>query len=360
MAAAGVSYFVGREANSRYNETINGVKSLLSVSAIYPEGIDPYRIKGDPSSGLLPRVRPDHGIPEGEGDKGVQAYNYRMCLTDVPENRVPIERPAGYDEAEYEIVFRAIEIGTKDFFKLDLMPNRKTDSNNNGFVSTDFVGMSEDYPEADYGTRERLAKAHEQWQRGLVWTLQNHPRVPEAMRKFYAPWGLPKDEFTDTGHWPHQLYIREARRMVADYVVTENTAMGRETASDPVGLGSYSMDSHATRHTLSPKGFVKNEGGMFVKLPAPYGISYRSIVPRRGECGNLLVPVCASATHAAYGSMRMEPVFMVLGQSAATAACLALDRGIALQDLPYEPLRESLLSDGQILSWPDERQSQDS
>ena len=352
MAAAGVTYIVGREANSQYGETINGVHSLLKIHPIFPEGIDPYKIKGAPSSGLLPRVRLDHGIAQGEGDRGVQAYNYRMCLTDVPENRVAVEKPAGYDEGDYEIVFRAIEIGTKDFFKLDLMPNRKTDSNNNGFISTDFVGMSETYPEADYETRERLAKAHEQWQRGLVWTLQNHPRVPEAMRKFYAPWGLAKDEFADTGHWPHQLYIREARRMVADVVVTENTALGRETVPDPVGLGSYAMDSHATRHTISPKGFVKNEGGMFVSLPGPYGISYRALVPRRGECENLLVPVCTSATHAAYGSLRMEPVFMVLGQSTATAACLAMDQGVTVQDLPYKSLQTRLASDAQIVAWP--------
>jgi hypothetical protein len=353
LAAAGVSYFVGREPNSQYHETLNGARSLL-LPGRFPEGIDPYVVKGDPQSGLLPRVRPDHGAAVGDGDRGVQAYNYRMCLTDVPGNRVPIEKPEGYDEKRYEIVFRAIEIGTKDFFKLDLMPNRKTDSNNNGFVSTDYVGMSADYPEADYATRERIAKEHEMWQRGLVWTLQNHPRVPEAMRAFYAPWGLPKDEFADTGHWPFQLYIREARRMVSDYVVTENAALGKEAAPDAVGLGSYAMDSHAMRYTISPKGFVKSEGGMFTRLKAPYGISYRALVPKRGECENLLVPVCVSASHAAYGSLRMEPVFMILGQSAATAASLAIDRGVSVQNVPYGPLRERLLADRQIVEWPRE------
>ncbi|WP_237763921.1 FAD-dependent oxidoreductase [Terrimicrobium sacchariphilum] len=351
LAAAGVSYIVGREPNSRYQETNNGVRSLLSP-AKFPEGIDPYRIKGDPASGLLPRVEPDHGLPPGEGDRGVQAYNFRMCLTDVPENRVAIEKPADYDESQYELLLRALEIGTKRFITLDLLPNRKTDSNNLGYVSTDFIGMSAAYPEADYATREKIIKAHEQYQRGFMWTLQNHPRVPQEIRDFYAPWGLARDEFNRTGNWPHQLYIREARRMVADYVVTENTALGKDPVSDPVGLGSYAMDSHAIRHTISPKGFVKNEGGMFVQLPGPYGISYRAIIPKEEECRNLLVPVCASATHAAYGSMRMEPVFMVLGQSAATAACLAMDRGSSLQSLPYTELREKLLADHQILDWP--------
>lgn len=350
MAAAGVSYVVGREPNSRYNETINGVRSLLTP-AKFPEGIDPYRIKGDPSSGLLPRVEADHGLQPGEGDKGVQAYNFRMCLTDVPENRVPIGKPEGYDESQYELLLRAIEIGTPRFITLDRMPNRKTDSNNLGYISTDFISMSAAYPEADYATREKILKAHEQYQRGFMWTLQNHPRVPAEIREFYAPWGLAKDEFARTGNWPHQLYIREARRMVSDYVVTENIALGKEPVTDPVGLGSYAMDSHAIRHTISPKGFVKNEGGMFVKLPGPYGISYRAIIPKAGECKNLLVPVCASATHAAYGSLRMEPVFMVLGQSAAIAACLAMDDGIPLQEVPYSELRKKLIENRQILDW---------
>lgn len=351
MAAAGVSYFIGREPNRQYNETINGIRPQPLPGRL-PEGIDPYQIKGDPKSGLLPRIHPDWGTV-GDGDRGVQAYNHRLCLTKVPENRVPVEKPANYDEKQYEILFRFIEAGgPKDkFLKLDLMPNGKTDCNNNGYISTDYVGMSWDYPEADYSTRARIAQEHEQWQRGLIWTLQNHPRTPQETRDFYAPWGLATDEFTDNGHWPFQLYIREARRMTSDFVVTENVALGKEVASDPVGLGSYHMDSHAIKLFVSPEGFLSSEGGMFVHVPAPFGISYRSIIPKRGECENLLVPVCASASHAAYGSMRMEPTFMVLGQSAATAAILAMDREIALQDVPYSALRERLLADGQIVDW---------
>jgi hypothetical protein len=361
MAAAGVSYTVGRESNSQYNETINGITPMPAPGNL-PD-IDPYQIQGDPASGLLPRIHADWGGEIGNGDRGVQAYNYRMCLTKVPENRVPLEKPDGYEEKEYEILFRFIEAGGMEgdffkttlrgsFIKLDPVPNGKTDTNNNGYISTDYIGMSWDYPEADYTTRVRIAAAHEQWQRGFIWTLQNHPRIPEEVRKRYAPWGLAKDEFVDNGHWPFQLYIREARRMVADCVVTENTALGKEVAPDPVGLGTYAMDSHAIKYFVSPRGFLTRDGGMYHVVPKPYGISYRAIIPKRGECENLLVPVSASATHAAYGSIRMEPVFMVLGQSATTAACLAIDRNVAVQNVPYNALRERLLADKQIVDWP--------
>ena len=359
MAASGVSYFVGREPNSRYNETHNGI-TPMPKPGLLPD-IDPYQIKGDPKSGLLPRIHPDSGGEIGEGDSGVQTYNYRMCLTQIPENRVPVGKPADYDEKQYEIVFRFIEAGgLEDGYlkgspdgplKTSHIPNGKTDTNNNGYISTDYVGMSWEYPEADYATRDRIAKAHELWQRGLIWTLQHHPRIPEKVRQIYAPWGLAKDEFTDNGHWPFQLYIREARRMIADCVITENTALGKESAPDPVGIGSYPIDSHAIKYFVSPSGFLTRDGGMMVGIPAPYGISYRAIIPKRGECENLLVPICASATHAAYGSMRMEPVFMVLGQSAATAASLAIDRNIVLQNVTYNELRERLIADSQIVDW---------
>lgn len=361
MAASGVSYIVGREPNSRYNETINGIGPMPPPNHL-PD-IDPYQIKGNPKSGLLPRIHPDWGGKIGDGDRGIQAYNYRMCLTQIPDNRVPVEKPVDYDEKQYEILFRFIEAEGMEgiffstslggsFIKPSLLPNGKTDTNNNGYISTDYIGMSWDYPEAGYAARARIAKEHEQWQRGLIWTLQHHPRIPEKVRERYAPWGLAKDEFTDNGHWPFQLYIREARRMISDYVVTEHTALSKEYATDPVGMGSYHMDSHAIKYFVSPAGFLTRDGGMFVHIPSPYGISYRAIIPKRSECGNLLVPVCASATHASYGSMRMEPVFMVLGQSAATAASLAIDSDISLHDLPYSALRERLLADRQIVGLP--------
>lgn len=358
MAAAGVSYVVGREANSRYGEHMNGIRSMPDRARELR--IDPYQEKGNPQSGLLPRVHPNLGGRDFEEDPGVQAYCYRLCLTDVPANRVMVDKPADYRDLDYEIVFRYLENGGKktSFFKLSLLPNRKTDANNNGPVSTDFTGMSWDWPEADYATREKIARAHEQWQRGLLWTVQHHPRVPAEVRAYYAPWGLAKDEYTDGANWPHQLYVREARRMVADVVVTENMAASKEAPPpDGVGLASYTFDSHAIKYYVDEaSGFVTTDGGLrrpplSHEPPHPYPISYRAIIPKRQECENLLVPVCLSATHVAYGSIRMEPVFMVLGESAATAAALAIDQKTVLQDLDYSLLKRRLLDDRQVIAW---------
>lgn len=348
LGAAGVSHTVGREANAQYHETQNGIRTENEL----PDGIDPYRVPGDPASGLLARVNPDAGGEAGARDRKLQAYNFRMCLTNDPSNRVMVEKPEGYNEEDYEILFRAIARGqTRRFFKFRDLPNHKSDSNNDSGISTDYIGMNHSYVEADYPTRAKLFRAHEIYQKGLIWTVQNHPRVPEEIRAFYRPWGLPLDEFTDSGHWPPQLYIREARRMMGDYVITENIVARKIPVADGVGLGSYAMDSHHTQYCVGADGCVRTEGGFYLPLKAPYSISYRTMLPKKAECMNLLVPICVSATHAAYGSVRMEPVFMILGQSAATAACLALDRGVAPADLPYAALRGQLEADGQILEW---------
>jgi hypothetical protein len=359
LAAAGVSYTVGREANSQYGETMNGIRPMPKRAVQFR--IDPYLRPGDPSSGLMPRIHATLGGEEFAADKGVQAYCYRMCLTDVAENRVRVEKPAGYDERDYEFFLRYLEqqhspAPLEAPFKLSLLPNRKTDSNNNGVVSTDYNGMSWDWPEADYAAREKIARAHENYQRGLIWTVQNHPRVPERFRNHYANWGLAKDEFADNNHWPYQLYVREARRMVADVVITEQMALGLVPPPvDSVGLASYAFDSHAIKHYVDPaSGFVTTDGGLPrppapIDPPKPYPISYRAIVPKRGECTNLIVPVCLSATHVTYGSIRMEPVFMILGQSAGSAAVLAIDRQVAVQDLPYADLRKALLTAKQAI-----------
>lgn len=352
MALAGVSYAVGREPNSQYQETLNGIQTARATGNQLPKGIDPYVKPGDAASGLLPGVRDGAGGADGSGDKRVQAYCYRMCLTNHAPNRVTVEKPEGYNEADYELVFRAIAAGqTKGFFKLDPLPNHKTDSNNSGGISTDLLTTADDaYPDGDYATREKIAKLHEQWQRGLVWTLQNHPRVPEGIRKNYAPWGLPKDEFTDTGHWPHALYIREARRMTSDFVMTQATVTHSEGLARSVGMGAYGMDSHNMQRHVGSDGFVRNEGDVQVKVPRPYRIDYGAIIPKKAECSNLLVSFSVSASHIAFGSIRMEPVFMALSQSAATAASLAIDGNTAVQDVPYEKLKEQLLKDGQKLT----------
>lgn len=349
MGKAGVSYFVGREPNALYGETLNGIQPGDELNEL-PGGIDPYIVKGVPSSGLLKRVHAGRGGNAGEGDGKLQAYNFRMCLTNNPDNRLEIEKPEGYDEADYEILFRAIEQGQRSkFFKLNMVTSDKTDSNNNSGISTDYNGMNHSYAEADYGTRERIWQAHRIYQQGYVWTIQNHPRVPEDIRAVYKPWGLPLDEFQGNGHWPHQLYIRESRRMVGDYIVTEHDVRRDKEVPDSVGMGSFAMDSHHTQYYVNEDGHVSTEGGFYVKLKAPYPISYRAMVPKQTECTNLIVPVCVSATHAAYGSIRMEPVFMILGQSAAAAAVLALDHGGIVQHVPYDELHAELMQNKQVL-----------
>lgn len=353
MAAAGVSYTVGREPNSQYGETYNGVQKLQNVkNHRFLVPVSPYRVPGDPRSGLLPGVHGDPPGEEGQGDHRVQAYCFRMCMTDVPENRRPWPKPADYDPLEYELLLRNFEAGDHRLpLSVLLVPNRKTDTNNNGAFSTDYIGANYQYPEADYATREKIVRRHLRYQMGLMWTLANHPRVPKKVRDYCQRWALCRDEFREYGGWSPQLYIREARRMVSDYVMTEHNCFGTRVAKDSVGLASYGMDSHNVQRYITPQGTVQNEGDVQIHGFAPYGISYRSIIPRRGECTNLLVPVCVSASHIAYGSIRMEPVFMILGQSAATAAVLAAQRQLPVQELPYELLRRRLEKDGQLLRW---------
>jgi hypothetical protein len=353
MAAAGVSYTVGREANRQYGETLNGAARKWNVSNHrFTVKVDPFVEPGYPKSGLLFGIDPNPLPPDGEADKRLQAFCFRMCMTDVPANRVPFEKPAEYDERKYELLFRNFEAGDMRIpMKPDRMPNGKTDTNNNCAVSTDFIGQNYEYPEASYAEREKIVAAHLAYQKGLMWSLQHHPRVPRKVRDAMAKWGLAKDEFTDTGHWPHQIYVREARRMVGDYVQTELDCRRKRDTPMSVGMGSYNMDSHNCARYVTPEGFVQNEGDVQVSPGGPYRISYRSIVAKAGECPNLLVPVCVSSSHIAYGSIRMEPVFMVLGQSAATAAALALDDKVDVQKLDYEKLKKRLLADRQVLEF---------
>ena len=351
MAKAGVKYHVGREANSVYGETINGVQANHAVSHQFTKNVDPYVKPGDRSSGLLPGINPDGPGEEFAGDAKVQAYNFRMCTTDVPENRRAWEKPANYDERWYELVLRNCEAGDERIpWNPVWMPNRKTDTNNNFAISTDFIGQNWSFPEADYATREKLWQQHKDWQMGLMWTLANHPRVPEKVRAEFQRLGLAKDEFLDADNWPRQLYVREARRMISDYVMTEKNCRRTEVVPDSVGMGAYNMDSHHVQRYVTRDGFVRNEGDVQVRV-RPYPISYRSITPKKAECTNLLVPVCLSSSHIAFGSIRMEPVFMVLGQSAATAAAHAIDEKADVQSIDYAKLRARLLKDAQVLDF---------
>jgi len=351
MAKAGVSYHVGREANAVYGETLNGVQTSHAKSHQFIRNVDPYVKPGDPGSGVIFGIQTDGPGVEFEGDRRIQAYNFRMCTTDVPENRLEWEKPGGYDEKMFELALRNCEAGDERIsWAPTWMPNRKTDTNNNFAVSTDFIGMNYAYPDGDYTVRERIIKEHVLWQKGLMWTYANHPRVPEKVRAAFQKLGLAKDEFPDNGHWPRQMYVREARRMISDYVMTERNCRREIVAEDSVGMGAYNMDSHNAQRYITKEGFVRNEGDVQVGT-RPYPISYRSIVPRASQCANLLVPVCLSASHIAYGSIRMEPVFMVLGQSAATAASQAIDEDTGVQTIDYAKLKSRLLEDGQVLDF---------
>ena len=357
MAAAGVDYCIGREANAVYGETWNGIQTGTLHHRHHFGAVDqkisPYVVPGDPRSGLLPRVSAEPPGNYGQGDKRVQAYCYRVCLTDHPENRISLPKPNGYDAAQYELLLRVFAAGWRETFqKFDPLPNHKTDVNNHGPFSTDNIGMNYAYPEASYERRREILREHESYQKGWYYFIANDPRVPPEVQREMRRWGLPKDEFTDNGGWPHQIYVREARRMVGRYVMTENELLKKRPTPESVGMGSYTIDSHNVQRYITPEGYVQNEGDIGVPTKGPYEIAYGALVPKRGQADNLLVPVCVSSSHIAFGSIRMEPVFMILAQSATTAAVLALEARCAVQDVPYAALRRQLLADRQVLHSP--------
>ena len=348
MAMAGVSYHVGREANSVYDETLNGIQKVRTHNHIFPGFIDPYIISGNRNSGILPGVHDEDPGIDFEGDHRVQAYCFRMCLTDIAENKVVFEKPEGYDELEYELLFRNFEAGENRVPWLPgMMPNRKTDTNNRWGFSTNKISINYKYPDGNYSTRASIIKEQEHYQIGLMWTLANHPRVPLHIREEVSKWGLAADEFTNNKNWPTQIYVREARRMTGEYVMTEHDCRRVTIAKDSIGLGSYQMDSHNVQRYITSMGCVQNEGNIEVSTRGPYAIPYKSIIPREKECDNLLVTCAISSSHIAFGSIRMEPVFMIMGQSAATAASIAIKNNSGLHDVEYSSLRERLLSDNQ-------------
>lgn len=356
LAAAGVDYHVGRESAATYGEKWNGVQTGVLHHrhhfGVLKVPISPYVSPGDPGSGVLPRIHTQPPGNFGEADRKIQAYCFRMCLTQAPENRVAFPKPPGYDPAEYELLLRIFAAGWRETFaKFDAIPNAKTDTNNHGPFSTDNIGRNWDYPEATYARRREIVDEHINYQQGLLYFMANDPRMPEDVRTEVAKWGLARDEFTDNGNWPHQIYVREARRMVGRHVKTENELLKRRPTPEPVGMGSYGIDSHNIQRYITPEGYVQNEGDIGVSTNGPYQISYGSLTPKKEQAANLMAPVCVSSSHIAYGSIRMEPVFMILGQSAATAASLAIDEGIAVQDVSYEKLRERLLAGGQVLEY---------
>ena len=347
MAGAGVKSAIGREGRDQYGESIAGVQArspahqwTLSVPAL------------DGARRLLPTVQAGDPGPAGSGDCKTQAYNYRLCMTDVPANRAPFPKPKGYDPARYELLARYLalkpDLKVGQLMHPSRMPNGKTDTNNNGPFSTDHIGGNWDYPEADPATRRAIVQDHISYVQGFLFFLANDPRVPPALHAEMAAWGLAKDEFLDTDHWPHQLYVREARRMLGAFVMTQADILVDRTKPDSVGLGSYNTDSHHVQRIVMPDGSARNEGDFQVRV-TPYAIPYRSLTPKAEECSNLLVPVCMSASHVAYGTVRMEPVYMVLGHACGVAATLAIREEVAVQGVPVAKLAAKLLEQGSVL-----------
>jgi len=361
MMKADVRYFVGRESNARYGETLNGFQRLnraeterisdIGLSDHFINDVDPHLVPGNPDSGLLPWINRS-SLDNGQGDRCVQAYNYRLILSEDPINQIPFEQPVDYRELDHELLLRNFEAGDERLpGRLAKIPDRKIDWNTFGAVGTDMAGASYGYAEADHNTRVKLDRLHELYTRGHFWTLAHHPRVPASVRNEMRRWGFAKDEFQRNAGFPYMIYVREGRRMVSDLVMTEHYCRLQRNVSDSIALASYPMDSHVTQYIVNERGLAEREG-VFLKLcKTPYGISYRSIVPRRGECPNLFVPICMASSHAAYGSIRMEPVFMSLGQASATAASMAIDAAVSVQDVPYVRLRERLLQDRVMVEW---------
>lgn len=356
MAAAGVSYHVGREANAQYGEKWNGVQvGVLHHRhhfGVLQAGISPYVVPGDPNSGVLPNISSAPPGEYGQADQRVQAYCFRMCLTNHPANRIPFPKPDDYDPKQYELLRRVLVAGWRELFdKYDPIPNLKTDTNNHGPFSTDYIGMNYDYPNASYERRKEIIEAHRRYQQGLLYFMANDPGVPSDVREAMSKWGLAKDEFLDNNHWPHQIYVREARRMVGEFVMTEHELLKTKPVIDSVGMGSYTIDSHNVQRYITPEGFVQNEGDIGVSAKGPYPISMKALMPKEKEVENLLVPVCISSSHIAFGSIRMEPVFMILGESASTVASIAINNQISVQQVSYSELRPKLLAAGQVLEF---------
>ena len=352
MARGGVRFTFGRESNSQYDELFNGIY-WGSTHHNFIRFVDPYCKPGDPSSGLLFGVSDMSLGNMGEGDTLIQAYNFRLCLTKNQKNKIPFPKPKEYDPQKYELLRRYIESGVFDIFNLTRsIQEGKFDHNNWGAINTDFISGNYDWPDGDFNTREKIFQDHVNYQQGLFWFCANDPKLHKDVRELTSQWGLASDEFTDTNNWPPQLYIREARRMVSDYVLTEHDALGRYPIQDSIGLASYRMDSHNCKR-IYHSGRVINEGNVEIAPLSPIPIPYRTITPKRQECENLLVPVCLSASHIGYGAVRMEPVFMILGQSAAVAATLACQKDCIVQNISYSDLEKALISSGQIVKEPE-------
>jgi hypothetical protein len=369
MAQAGVSYTWGREGSDQYGESLAGVRDrtpkhqFLARKDLKDPKSEwlPVQLKPRDERGkLLPEIYAGDKGKAGQADKKVQAYNFRMCLTDDPNNKVPFPKPPGYNAARYELLARFLKeaerVAGRPLALIDVMKpdklgkNRKLDVNNNGAFSTDYIGGSWDYPNGDYKTREKIWQEHINYVAGFFYFLANDPQVPKQLQAEMRQWGLAKDEFVDTNNWPHQLYVREARRLVGEFVMTQKDIQDELNKPDVIGMGSYNSDSHNIQRIINDEGYVENEGDMQVPVK-PYQIPYRILLPKRQEATNLLVPVCFSASHVSYATLRMEPQYMIIGQAAGVAAKLAVEKKSAVQDVETKTLSTKLREQRAVFEW---------
>lgn len=354
MAQAKVTYTFGRESTAQYGESLAGVRDKTPKHQ-FLVNVNPFDANGKP----LPEIHNGPVGKAGEADKRIQAYNFRVIATNNPENRIPWPKPANYDPKRYELFARLLAEMTKQngrapvFHEVTLIaniPNQKADFNNNGAFSSDYIGKNYEYPDGDYATRKRIWQDHVDYQQGMYYFLANDPRVPATLQQEVREWGLPKDEYEDTGHWPHQLYVREARRLVGEFVLTQKDMQTELAKPDVIGMGSYNSDSHNLQRFVNAQGFAENEGDMQVPVQ-PYQIPFRMVLPKRAEARNLLVPVCFSASHVAYSSARMEPQYMIIGHAAGVAAAMAIKSGKAVQEIPVPELQKTIKGEGAVFDY---------
>lgn len=351
LYAAGVDTTVGREPNSRYGETKNGIRAE-TTHAQFSVHVDPYRIPGQPSSGLIPTIQNEPFGTPGEGDSNIQAFCFRLCLTRDPSNRIAVIKPPGFNRSQYEIYFRYLEAGGTLWAPVARLPHGKTDLGSWHDLSANLYGMNREWPNGSYATRRRIYIEHLRFTQGLVWLLANDKAIPKALRGKWRDWGLCRDEFADNNGWPRQLYIREGRRMVSDYVITEahTRRVNPEFVSDPVAVAFWPTDTHSVRRIVR-NGAAYNEGFVFDDGHwGPFGISYRALLPKASQVSNLITPTCLSSSHVAYGAIRLEQTFLSLGQAVANACVLALDNKTSLKEVPYDAMRKRLLDRGQVLA----------
>jgi hypothetical protein len=354
---AGITTETIREGNEKYGEKLNGVQEVNTFKQ-FTVDVDPYIIEGDSTSGLIPTIQAGELGNHGDPSHYIQGFCFRMCLTKDEQNKLPINKPEDYVSERYEIYRRHLKEGGQLFRPEANRHNGKTDIGSWHDLSANLYGENWEYPQGDYEKQDSIIQYHRSFTLGLLWFLQNDESVDSLTRANWEGWGLPKDEFTDNGNWPRRLYIRSGRRMVSEYVITEHNVdiKVKDTVSDPIAIAWWPPDVHHARRIVKD-GKAYNEGFTHVENDGtwkPFKISFQATVPKKDECSNVLTPTCLSSSYVGYGSIRIVPTFMIMGQSVGAAATIAVNENLDVQDIPFPELEKVLLSQNQLLALPDD------